>query len=395
MFLDGDNADYSHMAAAVREYMIRNSLMNEKRVSGGSVPFVLNTVGYYSNGFMKKASQTTFDDCETLINILKGKSINDITVIYKGIFSGGLRRKKVDSDSVLSSLGGKSGFENLYSFTQANGIDLAVETNLFSAAAVSKASRAETANGKAAVSNVKNNMSRGDDDKLIQFKLIKPTQIERRISDVMSLGAGLPCSYIALADAGKTLYSDFSSSKATREYTKKAVTDAVSSVSSSTPVTAANGNFYLLGCTDGIYDMPLETSYTQSDAYYGVPFAQMVIHGYVEYSGTSVNLSDNYKLYMLKCIEYGSLLSYEWVFDETSALYYGYTLNDAVEYYNELCSALGGLEDSTIISHTRIKNGVVCIKYENSAVVYVNYNNYSVITDDSLTVLPYSALRVG
>lgn len=394
MFLNAKNADYSHMASRVREFMIKNSLMPENRVQRNASPFVLNVIGYYSNGFMKKASQTAFDECETLINILKGKSINDIDVIYKGIFSGGIKQKKENSNSALSALGGGRGFDNLYSFTQSNGVGLTVGINLLSGTEISAHKSSKNADGKAVFYNADNDMSRGDDDKLIRFKLLKPSQIERRISEVLSQNAAEVCSSVAIGDAANVLYSDFSDSKVTREYTKKAISDAVSSISSAMNVTAANGNFYLLDSVDSISDMPFNTYYTQSEAYYGIPFAQMVIHGYISYWGKSVNLSENYKLYMLKCIEYGSLLSYEWVFDETSALYYGYTLNDAAEYYSELCSALSGLETSTIISHTRIKNGVVCVKYENGAVVYVNYNNYSVITDDSLTVLPYSALRV-
>ena len=98
---------------------------------------------------------------------------------------------------------------------------------------------------------------------------------------------------------------------------------------------------------------------------------------------------------MLKCIEYGSPIAYEWVFDETSALYYGYTLSDAVDYYTQNKDALGGLSSSIMVSHSFVKDGVAKVVYENGAQIYINYNNYSVITDDNLTVLPYSALRVG
>lgn len=394
MFLSAENADYSHMASRVREFMIKNSFMSESRVQRSGLPFVLNVIGYYSNGFMKKSSQTAFDECETLINLLKGKSITDIEVIYRGIFSGGIKQKKENSDSVLSSLGGGRGFDSLYSFTQSNGVGLTAGVSLFSGTSISSYKSSKNADGKTVVFNADNDMSRGDDDKLIGFNLLKPSQIERRISDILSLNVSDICASVEIRDAANVLYSDFSDSKVTREYTKKAISDAVSSISSVVDVTVTNGNFYLLNSVAGISDMPFDTFYTQGEAYYGIPFAQIVIHGYIPYWGKSVNLSENYKLYMLKCIEYGSLLSYEWVFDETSALYYGYTLNDATEYYNELSSALSGLENSTIISHTRIKNGVVCIKYENGATIYVNYNNYSVITDDNLTVLPYSALRV-
>lgn len=48
-----------------------------------------------------------------------------------------------------------------------------------------------------------------------------------------------------------------------------------------------------------------------------------------------------------------------------------------------------------MMSHSFVKDGVVEVVYENGVTIYVNYNNYSVITDNNLTVLPYSALKVG
>ncbi len=395
IFLSGTKSDYSSMAGAVREHMIKNGDMNETRISGDSLPFVLNAVGHYDNGFMKTDSETTFGDCETLVNILKARSVDSVSVVYKGIFKGGMSQNKTKPSAVLSSLGGKSGLEGLYSFLRADNDKLFVTVNCISAKNISSVNTARSVLGKRLSITVKNDMSRDDTDKTTDIKLLASSEIEKMIPDIVSVSAELPCDGVILSDAGDTVYSDCSAVGRSRSQTKNALENMLTSVSGAADVSVSNGNFYTLKSVKNVTDMPLYPSRTETSSYKGIPFAQMIMHGYVNYWGESVNLSDNYKLYMLRCIEYGSPIAYEWVFDETSALYYGYTLSDALEYYEENKNALESVSSSIMMSHSFVKDGVAEIVYENGVTIYVNYNNYSVITDNNLTVLPYSVLKVG
>lgn len=395
MFLSGAKSDYSSMAGEVREYMIKNGDIDETRLSDNTLPFILNAVGHYDNGFMKTDSETTFGDCETLINILKARSVDSVNVVYKGIFKGGMNQKSIKPSRVLSSLGGKSGLDSLYSFMRANNGRLFVSLNCISAENISVSNTARSVLGNTLSVTVKNDMSRDETDKTNEVKLLASSGIEKMIPDIISVSADLPCDGVVLSDAGDMVYSDCTANGRSRIQTKNALDNMLTSASGSVDVSVSNGNFYTLKSVKNVTDMPLYTSRSESASYKGIPFAQMIMHGYVNYWGESVNLSDNYKLYMLKCIEYGSPIAYEWVFDETSALYYGYTLSDAVDYYTQNKDALGGLSSSIMVSHSFVKDGVAKVVYENGAQIYINYNNYSVITDDNLTVLPYSALRVG
>ena len=395
MFLSGTKSDYSSMAGTVREYMIKNGDMNETRVSNDTLPFVLNAVGHYDNGFMKTDSETTFGDCETLVNILKARSVDSVSVVYKGIFKGGLSQKKTKPSAVLSSLGGKSGLEGLYSFLRANNDKLFVAVNCISAQSIPSADTARSVLGSKLSVSVKNDMSRSDTDKTTDIKLLASSEIEKMIPDIVSVSSDLPCDGVIISDAGDTVYSDCSAAGRSRIQTKNALENMLTSTSGAADVSVSNGNFYTLKSVKNVTNMPLYPSREETSSYKGIPFAQMVMHGYINYWGASVNLSDNYKLYMLRCIEYGSPIAYEWVFDETSALYYGYTLSDALEYYEENKNALESVSSSVMMSHSFVKDGVVEVVYENGVTIYVNYNNYSVITDNNLTVLPYSALKVG
>lgn len=73
------------------------------------------------------------------------------------------------------------------------------------------------------------------------------------------------------------------------------------------------GNDYVLGTTDFITNMDLKGSnYTIIDE--TVPFYQIAIHGYVNYTGKALNLSGDYQEELLKAAEYGAVYTlFSWM----------------------------------------------------------------------------------
>ena len=55
---------------------------------------------------------------------------------------------------------------------------------------------------------------------------------------------------------------------------------------------------------------------------------------------------------------------------------------------------LGELGQCRIVSHSETESNVFCTGYDNGALVYVNYNNYSVNIGD-ISVLPYDYIRIN
>ena len=185
---------------------------------------------------------------------------------------------------------------------------------------------------------------------------------------------------IAVSTLGNTLNSDFDEDEPyNREDSKKFTVEALAHMSDSfDSVLTSGGNAYTWQYVDHITDVALDSSrYSQSSA--SVPFLGMVLHGYVEFAGTPLNMEGNIEYALLKAIENGAslqfILSYRNTnnlknYEELSKYYsvrYDIWFDDVVAYYTELNAALSGVQTSLIeehkfISGVRVPDGDELIK---------------------------------
>jgi len=169
---------------------------------------------------------------------------------------------------------------------------------------------------------------------------------------------------IAVSTLGNTLNSDFDEDEPyNREDSKKFTVEALAHMSDSfDSVLTSGGNAYTWQYVDHITDVALDSSrYSQSSA--SVPFLGMVLHGYVEFAGTPLNMEGNIEYALLKAIENGAslqfILSYRNTnnlknYEELSKYYsvrYDIWFDDMVAYYTELNAALSGVQTSLIEEH--------------------------------------------
>ena len=115
-----------------------------------------------------------------------------------------------------------------------------------------------------------------------------------------------------------------------------------------------------------------------------VPFYQIAIHGAVEYTGMSINLSDDWQTELLRCAEYGAGLNFTFMAEDGkilqdtlhSDLYgagYEAWRGNAAALINEYQQAMRGLGNQRITGHEALSEDVRVTEYENGARVYVNY----------------------
>ena len=169
---------------------------------------------------------------------------------------------------------------------------------------------------------------------------------------------------VAVSTLGNTLNSDFDEDEPyNREDSKKFTVEALAHMSNSfDSVLTSGGNAYTWKYVDHITDVALDSSrYSQSAA--SVPFLGMVLHGYVEFAGTPLNMEGNIDYALLKAIENGAsiqfILSYRNTnnlknYEELSKYYsvrYDIWFDDVVAYYTELNAALSGVQTSLIEEH--------------------------------------------
>jgi len=143
------------------------------------------------------------------------------------------------------------------------------------------------------------------------------------------------------------------------------------------------GNDYAIAYADIVTNMDLSGSeYTIIDK--TVPFYQLAIHGYVNYTGESLNLTQNFEDELLRSAEYGAGLSFtfteETAFALQKTLYTQYFGADyaswqerMMEIYTRYNQELGHVYNQKMVDHEYVSDTVTCTTYEDGTKVYVNY----------------------
>ena len=122
------------------------------------------------------------------------------------------------------------------------------------------------------------------------------------------------------------------------------------------------GNAYSLRYIDHIIDGATDSSHLRYSSY-AIPFVGMVLHGYVNYTGSAINYAGNREYDVLRSIESGASLYYILCYQNSSFLkedenlnkYYGIDystwFDNIVITYAELNDAIGDLQNYEIIDH--------------------------------------------
>ena len=122
------------------------------------------------------------------------------------------------------------------------------------------------------------------------------------------------------------------------------------------------GNVYSLEYASHVLNASLDSSHFRYSSY-TIPFTGLVLHSYVNYTGTPINYSGSVDYDLLRAIENGASLYYVLCYRNTSYMkddknlskYYGVDYEnwyaDILETYTKLNSAIGSLQDYEIVDH--------------------------------------------
>ena len=156
------------------------------------------------------------------------------------------------------------------------------------------------------------------------------------------------------------------------------------------------GNDYSLKYADWVYDLPsTDTGYPGSTR--AVPFAQMVLHGYIPYTSIAGNTFYDDRIQTLKWIEYGYVPYYKLAAEETSNLLdtdmdsifsakFDEWAERVVAKYNSFKKDFNSLYSLTIVKHDMVKENVFVTIYSDGTRVYVNYSEFEVSVAHNLKV---------
>ena len=156
------------------------------------------------------------------------------------------------------------------------------------------------------------------------------------------------------------------------------------------------GNDYAAVYSDMITNVDLQgNEYTILDAY--VPFYQLALHGYVNYTGMPLNITGNTEDELLLSAEYGAGLYFTLMQESPFALqktlyteYYGAnyeTWHDRMlAIYNRYNEELGHTFNQEMTGHECITSDFKCTTYADGTKVYVNYGYMDAAAPDGTQV---------
>ena len=372
-FLSGKSATYSGMATACRENLIRNSILPAETltVNGDHIPMIISLQAGCQDEKGKYKVLSDFEQAQSLMTLLKAKGVNNVYLQYKGLYEN----DSDDFNKFKASLGNKASYETMYNYLNSQKFSLFIDTNIISFNDIS--STAKSVDGKA----IKDNILKSFTHNTATPEFLQVSDFEDKINHILATSESVLFDGYCLNDIGKYLYSDYSSNSYSKNQTQTEFHSQIPVLATNKMLMVEHGNLYAVKGADIILNIPTSPlAYEETQTYVGIPFIQMLVHGALEYSVSSLNTTEDMQTLFLKSVEYGCLPSAYWyctASDENldKIYYYNNNINDMVNCYTRANQSLADLRDSRMTSHQQIQDGVYCTEYDNSIKVYVNYTN--------------------
>lgn len=403
-FLSGKNAGYVGLASACRETLIRNSVLSSDVVSTSQhIPFMLTVQGAAAKKNPKSYEKlSTYEQTLDLLNLLKAKSVNDIDIRYSGMLTGANNQGLLSKVKPIGSLGSKRDYDELRQYVSTQKFEIYIDIDMlgFNKKSASPSKYGATdLEGESIYYLGENSFSDNSENETYKRYAVSMSVLENQALDFLNNIKDYASDGYCINDAGKILYSDYSDEAHSRSNAVNILSNQAAMLANNHKIMVDNGNFYMLKNADVVVDLPRNTDYPENEGYVSVPFVQIILHGLADYSMEPINLCDDTKAAFLKSVETGAMPSYEWYCTKTEnavdgKYHYENQLSSAAENYITADKIIGDLRNARITSHYEVQQGVYCTEYNNSIIIYTNYND-AAVTVNSISVEPMSCLRVN
>lgn len=414
------SGSYVDMANTYRDYLMEQYAGYFTANEDESVPVSLEILGAVDKTrqvlgvpVSKPLKLTTYKEAKQIIEELKGDGIQNMSVKLSGWMNGGVQQKVLKRVKLISDLGSAKDLRALADYASANGIPLylngitnyAHNSNLLDRF-IEFRDVAKFVSKEKVELYPYSTVTFGKLESEDAYYLLAADLIEEMADNLAEYAASRNAG-VSLEDIGKDLSSDFREGETVR---RQVVLDSQKEWlkgqrDNGMAIMINEGNDYAMPFCDMITNMDLAGSeYTILDQ--RVPFYQIAIHGYVNYTGKPLNLAQNWEEELLESAEYGAGLSFtvmnESAFALQKTLYTKYFGADyaswhdrILEVYSRYNAELGGTFRQKIVDHKRMTETLACTVYEDGTKVYVNYGYSDVTADDGTLVgaRDYKAVR--
>lgn len=422
--LTEENNGYAGAANYYRNRLVGEGVLTAKTTDTEDIKFYYDTLG----GVLKTQfilgvpydgmySMTTFEQAEEIYNDLKASGVTNQVMNFQGWMNRGYYHDVVDKIRVPHKLGGKSDLESLSAMMAADGNDfygdVAFQKVTFVSRRYSYANETSRYYGGGYIAEfglvnpatLRRTSGLGYTEN--HYDLISPKFLVRYVDKFTNKITKYDITGISLRDLGDELHSD---KKRTNVIDREASLDVVDTSLSRIEGTGKkimlnDANDYAFRYADDIINVPL----TDNDYYIideAVPFYEMLIHGYIDYAGSAINLSDTYDRadIVLNLVETGASPHFMFSYENSSDIkqtalnrFYSTTYtswkNDAIAIYAEVNDALKYVRNAAITNHRILDSDLRAVTYDNGVIIYINTGNVDK-TADGITV-PARSYQIG
>ena len=213
---------------------------------------------------------------------------------------------------------------------------------------------------------------------------------------------------VALRDLGTVLSADKKRADLiNRQEALEITMAAFETLAKENALLVQGGNAYSFGYTTDVVDAPTTGSeFNLVDEM--IPFYGMVIHGYINYAGDELNLSQstNREKLLLDIIENGACLRYALSYENSDVIkfsglnnmysvQYDLYMEEIEAFYKEANNALKDVANVPMVGHEILENGVRKVTYENGVVIYINRGAQDVSVDGITIPAEWYAKKAG
>jgi hypothetical protein len=418
MFLHGEEVDYADMAILYREYLIDQGIL--KKIQVRKLPFYMQVLGSVSVKETRfgvpvtiRRPLTTYNQTVEMMEMLNKSGVENINVVYNGLANNGIRNSAYSEYRLIEQLGGESDYNSMMTYAKQKDFKIFPEVQL---------TKVYKANNTKSFSNTKSVSRKADMTLAIGIERNRATMAEMRTgrhllvspASLLTMFQSFANDFfryehtntISLPSFGKDINSDYNKNHPIDRNSAVSYYDEVLSTAQAQDleIMVDTGNQNTWKYVNYINNIPVGSS-EENIQRESIPFAQMVLHGYINYTSIPVNGGSDISYEILKAAETGSGLSFNMMYSDNVDLYdtsvgnyYSYHYQDwidtAISAYLKMSTALDPVLNETIMHHTTITDGVYKTTYANGMSVIVNYNYFD-YRDEDIVVRSRDYVLVG
>lgn len=406
-----NSGDYTDMAKAYQEYLFEtyeDALVKQDKTEApvlveivGAVDKVKQVLGVPVS---RPLALTTYSEAEAMMTELVNSGMKELSVKMTGWMNGGVQQTMLSKVKTVKDLGSKKDLQSMVDKANSLGVDVymdgitnyAIDSDFFDGFFVFTDAARFVSKEEAELFEY-STTTYGKRDDLDEYYLLNAGLIDEMVANLADAASDYNAG-VSFADIGKELSSDFTrKAPVSRQAAMEKHAETLKTLSGKMNIMVNEGNDYAVAYADMVSNMDLRgAEYTIIDK--TVPFYQMALHGYVNYTGEPLNLTKELQDELLKSAECGAGLSFTLMEESSFTLqntlyteYFGAEYAAAKEnmyaIYNRYNKELGHVFSQKMTGHEYLAADITCTTYEDGTKVYVNYT-YQDYTAADGTVVP-------